>query len=481
MPELCLEVEFLTGRYVAADPFARELPEWPPAPARVFAALAAAAFEDEAPDALEALRWLESLPAPSIRAQPLAIVATPRQAAGSNKPPIHFVPVNDTSMKHGSLVREGRQPRPFPSLALAEPRVHFLWSDTPDAQNHIPTLTRLAALVPYIGESASVTRLTWRTAAGTVPNLIPHLDGEFALRVPTCGQTDRFADNFKSGRAPAAGVQVRYAKREALSYPPAFPPSAAARVEPFIFRLEGSPSLCVTHALHLTAAIRRALVALAGETAHPVPPVLHGHANDGGRLRQDHGIVVPLPHVTGPHASGRIIGFGVLLPRTLPASDRQTSLLALGALKEVRFEGGNCFPVIRCGRWEARRTLQLSSWAGPARVWITVTPAVLSRFPGKRPDKSPSSLVKTMCRHVGLPEPAAWEFRGASFAPGIPHARAYLARRPHWRPLPYGHLRLEFAEPVTGPLVIGSCRHYGLGLLLPLLDEFVAASSAPAL
>ncbi len=244
--------------------------------------------------------------------------------------------------------------------------------------------------------------------------------------------------------------------------------------------MEGNPGLRVTHALHLTAAIREALVALAQQTSQRVPPVLHGHAEDGSRLRQDHVIVAPLPHVVGPHADGRMLGFLVLLPRDLSPEDRRVCLLALDALKEVRLAGGNCFPVRRCLSWETRRTLQLRSWSGPARVWITVTPAVLNRFPGKRADKSPAALVASLCRHLGLPEALRWEFRGAPFAPGIPHARDYLMRRPHWRPLPHGHLRLEFAEPVAGPIVIGSCRHYGLGLMLPLPDEAPAPAAAPA-
>ena len=42
---LTLEVEFLLGRYAAADFRDREQPEWPPHPARLFSALVAAAYE----------------------------------------------------------------------------------------------------------------------------------------------------------------------------------------------------------------------------------------------------------------------------------------------------------------------------------------------------------------------------------------------------------------------------------------------------
>ena len=232
-----------------------------------------------------------------------------------------------------------------------------------------------------------------------------------------------------------------------------------------------NPSLPVTHALHLTAAVRQALVALSEKTGGAVPPIIHGHAQDGSRLRQDHVVVAPLAHVRGAHASGRVLGFLVMLPRGLEESVRQTCLQAMASLQEIRFGSGNSFPVTRCTAAESRQTLQLRSWSGPARVWISVTPVVLNRFPGKRADKSPAALIRSLCAHFGLPEPVDFAFRPESFAPGIPHAGNFIVRRPHWRPLPHGHLRLEFGELVRGPIVLGSCRHYGLGLMLPLPEE----------
>jgi|GEM_PF-289353 CRISPR-associated protein Csb2 len=68
---LVLEIELLTGRYVAKEYDDHASAEWPPHPARVFSALAAAHFEDpvegdSARDEREALDWLAEQPAPSI-------------------------------------------------------------------------------------------------------------------------------------------------------------------------------------------------------------------------------------------------------------------------------------------------------------------------------------------------------------------------------------------------------------------------------
>ena len=82
-----IEINFLTGRFVATAHHDRTSPEWPPHPARLFSALVATWADADQPDPIErkAIEWLESLPPPSIRASD----ATPRTAA------THFVPVND--------------------------------------------------------------------------------------------------------------------------------------------------------------------------------------------------------------------------------------------------------------------------------------------------------------------------------------------------------------------------------------------------
>jgi CRISPR-associated protein Csb2 len=72
MASLTIAWEYLTGYAVATNPATRDRAEWPPHPARVFMALAAAWFETEPPGAEDegrddwtaegaALRWLETL------------------------------------------------------------------------------------------------------------------------------------------------------------------------------------------------------------------------------------------------------------------------------------------------------------------------------------------------------------------------------------------------------------------------------------
>ncbi len=82
-----IEINFLTGRYVATSHYNRRLPEWPPHPARLFSALVAEWAVEQDPTERQALEWLEAQPPPSITASD----ELPRKVVK------HFVPVNDAS------------------------------------------------------------------------------------------------------------------------------------------------------------------------------------------------------------------------------------------------------------------------------------------------------------------------------------------------------------------------------------------------
>src|ERR1019366_2576566 len=129
-----------------------------------------------------------------------------------------------------------------------------------------------------------------------------------------------------------------------------------------------------------------------------------------------------------------------------PDPDRRACYRAIESLEVLRLSGGNEFPILRCHAEEPARTLQSESWTGPARVWVTVTPAVLNRFPGKRPDKTIESIITSMCRHINLPAPASFVFQASSFVRALPYPLHFFSFRHPWRPLPHGHLRLQFAE-----------------------------------
>ncbi len=146
-----IEVEFLSGRCAAADPFHRERVEWPLSPARLFAALASAAYESGDEDGLRTLRWLEAQPPPTVHAGDMS----PR-LNGRSETPQHFVPVNDTRAKERKRV-----PRVFPSACLTHPIAQFVWPEVESPQPH-RNRTR-----PTRGARGLSGRISERRARGT--------------------------------------------------------------------------------------------------------------------------------------------------------------------------------------------------------------------------------------------------------------------------------------------------------------------------
>ncbi|MDR7592503.1 MAG: type I-U CRISPR-associated protein Csb2, partial [Armatimonadota bacterium] len=191
---LAFGIRYLNGFAAACEPHERqperERPEWPPHPARVFMALAAAHFQTgEDPDERRALEWLESLPAPSLRAPehvPRAVVT-------------HYVPVNDkpgNKTKPPTAVIQSvpqlardRQPRTFARTWPDEDVVYLVWPEAVPEEPVARALTQLCAKVTRIGHSMSLVQMWMATSeeAGE-PTWIPDEErAEIHLRVPSAG------------------------------------------------------------------------------------------------------------------------------------------------------------------------------------------------------------------------------------------------------------------------------------------------------
>lgn len=99
-----------------------------------------------------------------------------------------------------------------------------------------------------------------------------------------------------------------------------------------------------------------------------------------------------------------------------------------------------------------------------AREWEGVTPFVPPRFLKARGKDTLEGQVKAELKARGLPEPVSVEI-ALELTRALRH---FVRRRVHGGFPPkvdagYG-LRLRFAEPIRGPLLLGYASHYGLGL-----------------
>lgn len=468
-----LAVEYLTGRAVATAFDDRERPEWPPHPARLFFALAAAMFEG-ALDATELhfLEWLEKQDAPCLAVGD----------ANERFTPTTYVPVNDSRVPRRPPARPGpdhlgvlpecrpRQPRTFPSVSLEDPVAYFLWPQAELTESCRRIAAQLVAKVAYIGHSSSLVRV--RLCDDPPPATYVPVDegqGDIVLRVPVEGQLSAieqahrvYVDTGIRGALPCAFRAYRRVHEDGS---PAVRDSVFADL--VIFRRREGPSLPLEATEMVTAALREAVMTLSDQ---PVPEALSGHRLDGGKSERPHVAFVALADVGHPYADGHLLGVAVVLPRSLAGEERRAVLRALGRVERLTMGAAGIWSLERVTPDAVQRGLRAETWVEPSRRWATVTPVELDAFPSEPYGLEAEEIVATSCERIGLPRPHEVVVIPNSIVPGAPPwHRFHRSRRPSSRPRrPLVHVVVTFAGPVRGPVILGAGRYRGLGLCRPI-------------
>ncbi|OYT71184.1 MAG: type I-U CRISPR-associated protein Cas5/Cas6 [Chloracidobacterium sp. CP2_5A] len=517
---LIIAWEYLTGYARATDPANREAAEWPPHPARVWLALAAAFFETgEDPPEGAALEWLTTLPDPQ--------VWLPTSAGRRRGGTTVYVPVNDRAEGAGLLpsipLARSKQGRGFPTVWVGDAPCFLHWPEAPGVAAHAPALAGLCAKVTRIGHSASLVRM-WLVAEPPKPEdgferWRPEADDgdlaadgltDFQLRCIRNGPSlDRLREIFRAGHRPTVCLATGYVRAAVVSSPRPTPKLTMAFDQDLLILAQtDGPSLPSPAALQVTQALRAALMKHCPQ--QPPPAWLSGHEPDGRPLTTGSGhlAILPLPFVGREHADGRLLGVALAFPPAVARRERGRALAPLlvdaqGRPAEVTLKLGQLGAwSLRKRAWDDNRaTLCPETWtAAPsgAEVWASVTPVVLDRFPKAHRLKERTAwemevgaLIFEACRRAGLPEPVEIDFgaigwqRGAPPAiakkrrlrgqPTAPVARArlgdgfppYFAKGAN-APKPQLHVFLRFAEPVIGPVLLGAGRFLGYGLFKPL-------------
>jgi CRISPR-associated protein Csb2 len=476
-----LEVEFLSGRAYATDFRERDVPEWPPHPSRLFSALVAAFYESGLhSDLRTALVWLEEQKPPDIWARTLVtrLESAPGRLLSQPKTPGSFVPINDDySGKFRNSARR-RKERWFPSGTPDDERVHFIWGDAAPTPATVDALRRIAAQVSYLGHSSSLVRVAVIESPREAV-LKPSDSGDTLLRVPSKGRLGYLDREFARSHGtrqfrPDAGAVQRYGcvgKKEVWT-----PPPASSFGEMIVFqRLNGSPER-IESLLTVTSVLRDALMARSPQ--QPAPGCLSGHGDT------PHIACAALPFVNHRHADGSLKGVAIVLPKDLAEADQFVIFGALDGLEELKSKQGMHWRIRRCFGDAETTTLSEYTWTQKARVWASVSPMLLDRFPklinqnGKepmanapeyKPGDSPEEIVADACERIGLPRPKAVRLHKNSLVLGVASStRFHLRRHKGDPPRPASHVILEFSEPVQGPILLGAGRYFGLGLFLPL-------------
>ena len=559
MQEACrfgIEVNFLTGRYVATSHADRRQPEWPPHPARLFSALVAtwADADDPRQDERDVLEWLEAQGPPGIATE---TEVTPRTVVS------HFVPVNDIAIVglksqkrwaeqvaqaktvlHDALVASGgeatvqvqraqnelarlrdvgsqvsnpgkttidtaqwlfpesrkKQERRFPSVTIgapmaseslptSSPRVTFVWDrNLPDDAHDV--LDRLLIRLTRLGHSSSLVSCRVVRATPAV-NLSPSRTGATRLRHIRPGQLADLERRFTQhqGISPRAlpYTDVRYGQVDNKQEVGEDAPNTVGDWIVFEF-LPDSRAYPVYRSVEVAKTLRSAIFSYADD---PIPEGLSGHTPNGAPISAPHVAFVPLPFAGYAHGDGRLLGIAVSVPENVDEASRRALYLAIGKWEGVARDGVLRLFKGKQAELRMRRlrgpvslaSLRRSAWSRPARRWVSVTPIALPRHPGRlrggtasaraRAWKSADAAVRAAVAHVGLPDPSEVE---VSLTPLLVGSRAVSAYPPFSQRGRNGvsvrrqlvHAVVTFDRLVQGPLMLGSGRFVGLGLMRPL-------------
>lgn len=472
-------VDYLTHRSVASDVANRDTHEWPPHPARFFAALVAAARETGGNAYDDALRWLEALPPPDIAAGTLSL----REVT------THFVPVNepkamgDVEGRLGLLPeRRSRQPRTFPSATLNEPVVHFIWREATPQNEVRAKLEAVARCVTYLGHSSSLVAVQLVDDPGVAGNYVPDAEGGYvSLRVPSEGLLDAYDEAYEvqratkvRGRLPAQTALYRpMVTGEATTEPPPQQGHFGEMIVAALRSTEGG-RYPARNLMALTDTFRRAVLSRWDAVVRPeIPLLLSGHGADGSPAREPHAAFVALPDVAHAHARGHILGVAVVLPVGVSRALRGDIVDAVASVQQLTMGAAGVWELVPPDAQGAPlRTLQESAWRGVARRWASVTPVLLDRFPDDMDGEEAEDIVRLACERAGYPRPRRVLVSGFSVHQGVEPSRHFSIPRREGKPTRLArHVVLEFAERVRGPVLVGAGRFRGMGLCRPWEED----------
>src|SRR5690625_295913 len=508
---LIISVRFHDGRYHGAG-------DWPPAPARLFQALVAAAARPGLDDAKRgALTWLEQRPAPII-AGPTAVRGQPNFRL--------FVPNNDLDAKGGDIRRiaEIRSATKHirPRLFDAAVPLLYLWHFDGD-ENHAKYICEISDGLYQLGSGVD---MAW--AVGEVldeakaekllcdhPGVVyrPSSGGRgLELACPESGSLasletrhkasaqrfthvngkTRFANaprpRFTSVVYNSPATHLLFDLRRTTAPGSPFAPWPLARAAELVRIIRGEVD---QHGRPQSGAAKKLWDALPDKHGEIERVFIGRNATEADKAQRIR--IIPLPSIGHPHADRGIRRVLVDVPPDCPirADDIAWAFSGLPiASHGINTESGE---VTSDNYWmeelvSASDNAMLALYGVPeeraARLWRSVTPLALPEEakrrridPGRLREKAKGGkeradeqrracrTVLHALRHAGLRETVIGlrvqrepfygkGERAEAFAQGTRFSKHQL-----W------HVEIEFAEAVSGPLLLGNGRYGGLGLM----------------
>ncbi len=532
MPDfLRISVRFLDGEFHGRGDAGAN--EWPPSPLRLFQALVAAAAarwneRRGIRHAAPALRWLESLPPPTILAPRCAEGAAYRLYVPDN--------VGDLVGKKwskggdGSIADYRTEKTVRPTHIHGDGAVHFVWPlEAVDQSPHLPTILTAARSITHVGWGVDLVvadaevspEVAISALSGNIWRPAPD-SGGISLRVPQVGTFDALEHRHHAFLNRVNGVNggtfspvpplsifrsvVYRTDRELVRVPIAL--FALRQLDDSGFR-SFDP---VRRGLHIAAMLRHIaggpdIARSLGCTDTQIARLIHGHTDEdaadvtpSARL-----LFLPLPSIE-PRGNGRANTVGnirrVLIAGHGPIDRDQFQRLARRLAgkelieKKSGEEGQPAALLSRLPDSDAHIERHYLRYEQPSATWVTVTPVILPGYDDPRKlrqrlreksgitadekrailaklDQRIDRLLRKALRQAGHSDTiirhAIIEWRNSGYLPGADLAARYLAGDQHrrFRKL---HVRIRFQDeigqplPISGPICIGSGKFSGTGL-----------------
>lgn len=497
---LIVSIRFHDGRYQGEG-------DWPPCPARLFQALVAAAgIGGRLDNAREALRWLETLPAP--------LIGAPHAQRGQRV--MFYMPNNDLDAVGGDPRRlaEIRTAKKYFHPRIFEPDIPFFyaWEDLTEADGvHAKTICDLAEHVYQLGRGLD---MAW--AWGEILD-DRELDARLAeypgriyrpstaaggkeLECPYPGALAAVERRYQAFRrrfrVRPAGTSVAFTfekppprptfRRVAYDSPPVRLLYELRRdtrgAELAAWPLERTVRLVETVRDLAASKLKQVLQPKAGDIDS-----IFGLARDAAEADKARRIrVVPLPSIGHPHADQAIRRLLVEIPPDCPLA-RDDIAWAFSGLDVVDGTTGEILCVLIASdelgmlRHYGIAFGDKSNDEKEARdgisIWHTVTPMALpvERLRGRKNgterldnERSVAAAVMQALRHAAISaKPTAIRVQREPFDANGTRAERFASgtRFPAAR---LWHVEITFGCRILGPLLAGDGRYLGLGLMKPV-------------
>jgi CRISPR-associated protein Csb2 len=367
---------------------------------------------------------------------------------------------------------------PIPAVVPLNPVVHFIWPNS-DPGDWVESLQEICHGVTYLGRSRSIVSAT---VVDDPPKASYVQDdfGDVQLRVPGSGRLtylcDKYKDPLQSGKPVPSGPK-RY---RMISYQSGSVKTLHTIFDRcWIFQPQlGDPLLTAVSTVKVTQALRKALISCIEQSQRSrglepkIPPIVHGHTAHPHCAY----LTLPFVHPRQRYADGSIKGVAVFIP--VDAQEEDLSALAQG-FDRLQHNG---LGIPGIGTWRIEEvpaddsrnaTLDPNTWTRPARLWTTATPMVFGHFP-KSNKGGEAKVVLDSLEMIGIQRDNVVEILVDRYSPlhGAPPSWCFKACREtnseHQSSSWIRHVTLRFDQHVRGPILLGSMRHFGLGLMRPI-------------